>query len=144
MPGEGCQRASYTRETTVDALDDPQQREIDAVVGALRADTRDIRVFFPVLAAKLADALPAAVDIERRGPVFARRRPIRRLSVRLEDDLLDAELTPEGLTCRRASLRDGITEEIDFQVWMRILLTALWARARSVAEASAALRALVT
>ncbi len=128
----------------MDSLDDAEQREIDAVIGALRSDTRDIRVFFPVLAVKLADALPGSVDVERQGPIFARRRPIRRLSVRLEDDLLFAEMTPEGLICRRASLRDGMAEEVDFQAWMRILLGALWARARTVSDASAALRALVT
>jgi hypothetical protein len=136
--------ASYTRQQTVDALDDAQQREIDAVIGVLRADARDLRVFFPVLAAKLADALPGSVDVERQGSIFARRRPIRRLSVRLDDELLFAELTPEGLSCRRASLRDGMTEDVDFQAWMRILLAALWARARTVADASAVLRTLVT
>jgi hypothetical protein len=128
----------------VDALDDARQREIDEVIGVLRSDARDIRVFFPVLAAKLADALPGSVDIERQGPIFARRRQIRRISVRLDDDLLSAELAAQGLTCRRASLRDGISEEVDFQAWMRILLAALWVRARTVGEASATLRSLVT
>lgn len=128
----------------MDALDAEQEREIDAVIGALRSDTRDIHVFFPVLAAKLADALPDCVDVERQGPIFARRRPVRRLSVRLDDDLLAAELTPRGLSCRRASLRSGMSGEVDFQTWMRILLAALWARASSAADASAALRALVT
>jgi len=129
----------------MDELDDPLQREIDTVIGTLRADSRDIRVFFPVLAAKLAAALPDAVDLEREGALFARRRPIRRIVVRLDEDLLEAELAPDGsLTCREVGFLTGMSQEIDFDSWMRMLLTSLRRKAKTTAEASAALRSLVT
>jgi hypothetical protein len=128
----------------MDELDDPLQREIDTVVGTLKADSRDIRVFFPVLAAKLAAALPNAVELDREGALFSRRRPIRRIVVRLDDDVLEAELTPDGLICRELRLLTGISEEVDFDAWMRVLLSALRQKAKSTAEASAALRSLVT
>jgi hypothetical protein len=128
----------------VEQLDDPLQREIDTVMGTLRAESRDLRVFFPVLAAKLADALPDNVEVEREGPLFARRRPVRRVTVRLDDDILEAELTRDGLVCREQGLITGMAEEIDFDVWMRLLLNALRVKARSTAAASAALRSLLT
>ncbi len=129
---------------TVDALDDPLQHEIDNVMGALRADSRDLRVFFPVLAAKLADALPDAVELEREGPLFARRRPVRRITVRLDDDILEAELTRDGLICRELRLLNGMSVEIEFDVWMRLLISALREKAKTTGEASAALRSLLT
>ncbi len=128
----------------MDQLDDPGQREIDTVIGSLRADARDIRVFFPVLGAKLAASLPEAVDLERGGNPFRRRRPVRRITVRLEDDLLEAELTPAGLVCRDTRFSSGISQEVDLESWMRVLLSALRRRARTAAEARDALRFLVT
>jgi len=128
----------------VDALDDPLQHEIDVVMGTLRAEARDIRVFFAVLAAKLADALPDAVELEREGALFARRKPVRKLTIRLDDDILEAELTRDGLVCREQRLLTGMSEEIDFEVWLRLLLRSLREKAKTTAEASAALRSLVT
>ena len=128
----------------MDALDDPLQHEIDTVMGALRADSRDIRVFFPVLAVKLADALPDAVELEREGPLFARRRPVRRVTVHLDDCVLEAELTRDGLICRELRLLTGMSEEVDFDVWMRLLISALREKAKTTGEASAALRSLLT
>jgi len=129
----------------MDELDDPLQREIDTVIGTLKADSRDIRVFFPVLAAKLAAALPEAVGLEREGALFARRRPIRRITVRVDDELLEAELTSDGsLICREVGYLTGMSQEIDFDAWMRVLLTSLRRKAKNTAEASAALRSLVT
>jgi hypothetical protein len=122
----------------------PPEPGIDPLMGSLRADARDIRVFFPVLAAKLAAALPDAVEVERDGPLFARRRTPRRIIVRLQDDLLEAELTRDGLVCREANLITGMSQEIDFDTWMRILVSSLREKAKTTAEASAALRSLVT
>jgi hypothetical protein len=140
----GGDTASYTRPWSVDEADDALQREMDVVTGALRADTRDLRVFFPVLAAKLADALPDAVTVERDSGLLSRRRTVRRLRVHLDEDLLEAELTPAGLVCREVGLLTGISQEVSFDAWMRLLLAGLRERARTTAQASAALRSLLT
>ena len=122
----------------------PLNDEIDTLMASLRAESRDIRVFFQVFAGKLSSALPDAVEIERDGSLFTRRRPIRRITVRVGDDILEAEMTREGLVCREVQVLNGLTEEISFEAWMRVLAASLRQKARSTAEASAVLRALLT
>ena len=122
----------------------PLNDEIDTLMGSLRAESRDIRVFFQVFAAKLLAALPDAVEIEREGSLFTRRRPIRSITVRAGDDILEAEMTREGLVCREVQVLNGLTDEISFEAWMRVLAASLRQKARSTAEASAVLRALLT
>ena len=122
----------------------PLNDEIDTLMGSLRAETRDIRVFFQVFASKLLDALPDAVVVEREGSLFARRRPIRRLTVRVGEDILEAEMTRNGLSCREIQVLNGLTEEIGFEAWMRVLAASLRQKARSTSEASAMLRSLLT
>ncbi len=122
----------------------PLNDEIDTLMASLRAESRDIRVFFQVFAAKLLAALPDAVEIEREGSLFARRRPIRRINVRVGDDILEAEMTRDGLVCREVQVLNGLTDEISFEAWMRLLAASLRQKTRSTAEASAVLRALLT
>ena len=97
-----------------------------------------------MFAAKLLGALPDAVEIERDGALFARRRPIRKITVRVADDILEAEMTREGLVCREVQVLNGLTDEISFEAWMRVLAASLRHKTRSTAEASAVLRALLT
>jgi hypothetical protein len=122
----------------------PLNDEIDTLIGSLRAESRDIRVFFPVFASKLVTAFPDAVEVEREGSLFARRRPIRSITVRVGDDILEAELTRDGLVCRETQVLNGLTEEIGFEAWMRVLAASLRQKARSTSEASAMLRSLLT
>jgi hypothetical protein len=122
----------------------PLNDELDTLMGSLRAESRDIRVFFPVFASKLAGALPDAVEVQREGSIFARRRPIRSLTVRVGDDILEAEMTRDGLVCREIQVLNGLTEEIGFEAWMRVLAASLRHKAHSTAEASAMLRSLLT
>ena len=122
----------------------PLNDEIDTLMGTLRAESRDIRVFFQVFASKLTAALPDGVEVEREGSVFARRRPVRRITVRAGDDLLEAEMTRDGLVCREIQVLNGLTDEISFEAWLRVLAASLRQKARSTAEASAVLRALLT
>ena len=64
--------------------------------------------------------------------------------MRVGDDILEAEMTREGLICREVQVLNGLTEEISFEAWMRVLAASLRQKARSTAEASAVLRALLT
>ena len=49
----------------------PLNDEIDTLMGTLRAELRDIRVFFQVFASKLMGALPDVVEVEREGSLFS-------------------------------------------------------------------------
>jgi len=118
--------------------------EIDTLMGTLRAESRDIRVFFQVFAAKLVSALPDAVEVEREGSLFSRRRPVRKITLRAGDDILEAEMTRDGLVCREIQVLNGLTDEIGFEAWLRVLAASLRQKARSTSEASAVLRGLLT
>ncbi len=125
----------------------PQEQDLDALAASLRADASDIGVFFQVLAAKLSDAMPATVDLEREGGLFKKDHPVKKIIVRAGDDVFDAELRHGSVAARHAHAVRGITlrsEELDFQAWLRALLGVLQSRAQSSAEASVALRSLVT
>ncbi|MBJ7609191.1 MAG: hypothetical protein JF887_07130 [Candidatus Dormibacteraeota bacterium] len=125
----------------------PQEQDLDALAASLRADASDIGVFFQVLAAKLSDAMPGAVDLEREGGLFKKDHPVKKISLRAGDDVFEAELRHGAVASRHAHAVRGITlrsEELDFQAWLRALLGVLQSRAQSSAEASAALRSLVT
>ncbi|MEO8897329.1 MAG: hypothetical protein ABI352_07050 [Candidatus Dormibacter sp.] len=125
----------------------PQEQDLDALAASLRADASDIGVFFQVLAAKLSDAMPGSVDLEREGGLLKKDHPVKRLRVHAGDDLFEAELRHGSVVARHAHAVRGITlrsEELDFQAWLRALLGALQKRAQSSTDASAALRSLVT
>jgi hypothetical protein len=125
----------------------PQEQDLDALAASLRADASDIGVFFQVLAAKLSDAMPGTVDLEREGGMFKKDHPVKKLTVRAGDDVFEAQLMHGAVAARHAHAVRGITlrsEELDFQAWLRALLGVLQTRAQSSADASAALRSLVT
>ncbi len=125
----------------------PQDQDIDTLAASLRADASDINVFFQVLATKLSGAMPGMVELEREGGLFRKEHPVRKISVRAGEDLFEAELHHGAVAARHAHAVRGITlrsEELDFQAWLRALLGVLQGRARQSAEASAALRSLVT
>jgi hypothetical protein len=125
----------------------PPEQDIDALAASIHADAGDLGVFFQVLAAKLSDAMPGIVDLERERGLFKKDRPVRKLTVRAGDDVFEAELRQGAVATRHSHAVRGITlrsEEMDFQAWLRALLGALQTRARSSADANAALRSLVT
>jgi hypothetical protein len=125
----------------------PPEQDLDALAASLRADASDIGVFFQVLAARLSDSMPGIVSLEREGGLFKKEHPVKRITVRAGDDVFAAELRGGAVAAHHARAVRGITlrsEELDFQAWLRALLGVLQTRAQGSAEASAALRALVT
>jgi hypothetical protein len=127
--------------------DAPQDQDLDALAASLRADASDIGVFFQVLAARLNDSMPGGVTLEREGGLFKKDHPVKKITVRAGDDVFEAEFRGGAVAARHAHAVRGITlrsEELDFQGWLRALLGVLQTRAQSSAEASAALRGLVT
>jgi hypothetical protein len=125
----------------------PQEQDLDALAAALRADAGDVGIFFAVLASKLSGAMPGAVDLEREGGLFKKDRPVKKITVHAGDDLFEAELKGGAVAARHGHAVRGITlrsEELELQSWLRALLGVLKSRAESSADASAALRSLVT
>jgi hypothetical protein len=125
----------------------PQEQDLDALAASLRLDASDTAVFFQVLATRLQDSMPGIVTLVREGGLFKKDHPVRKIGVRAGDDLFEAELHGGAVIARHAHAVRGITlrsEELDFQAWVRALLGVLQTRAQSSAEASAALRSLVT
>lgn len=127
--------------------DVPPTGDLDSIAASLRADASDISVFFQVLASKLRDAMPAAVELEREGGLFRKDHPIKRIVVHAGEDVFEATLRNGAVACRHAHAIRGITlssEDLELSPWLRELVGVLASQSHSSAEASAALRSLVT
>ena len=125
----------------------PPDSDLDSVVAALHADASDVNVFFQVLAGKLSDSMPGAVQLEREGGMFKKDHPVKRITVTAGDDVLEAELKQGAITAQHAHAVRGIrlrTEQLGFDEWLRRLVEVLSKQSQSNAAASAALRSLVT
>src|SRR5579875_2036681 len=57
--------------------------QFEVLASSLRADLTDTSLFLSALAEKLGGALPQQCVVERRGGLFAREKPISRVSVEL-------------------------------------------------------------
>ncbi|MDQ2960948.1 MAG: hypothetical protein M3R48_07865 [Candidatus Dormibacteraeota bacterium] len=125
----------------------PSEPDLDAVAASIRADSSDIGIFFQVLGAKLHDSMPGAVELEREGGLFKKEHPIKRIVVHAGDDIFEAEMRHGAIACRHSHAVRGITlrsEEPGLDQWLRALVGVLAVQAQSNAQASAALRSLVT
>ena len=125
----------------------PPDADLDAVVASLHADASDVNVFFQVLAAKLSDSMPGAVQLAREGGMFKKDHPVKRITVNTGDDVLEAELAHGAITAQHAHAVRGIrlrTEQLGFDEWLRRLVEVLGKQSQNNAAASAALRSLVT
>jgi hypothetical protein len=121
--------------------------DLDVLAASLRADASDIGVFFQVLGGKLLDSMPGGVELAREGGLFKKDHPIKKIVVRAGDDVFEAELRQGAVGCRHAHAVRGITlrsEEMGLDQWLRALVGVLAGQAQSSAQASAALRSLVT
>jgi hypothetical protein len=107
--------------------------DIDLIAASLRSDSSDVSAFVESLAAKLEDAVPRRVRVERRrsglfGPKRVRRIEVDTASVRLE--LLHPEIGGIETYCSRLS--GGIVlknERLDTDAWLSALGEALAAEA---------------
>jgi hypothetical protein len=128
----------------------PPQADLDAVAVSLQTDERDASVFFRVLCQKLVDVLPQSTEVERERSVFKARRLARRVTVRLGEETLEAELGPTGVTCRHIHSVHGVggglpwSKEVSVEEWLRALVATVAAEAQTNTEAASALRTLVT
>lgn len=119
-----------------------------AVTAALASSYgRDVRGFLPLLAIVLEGALPEDTTIERRGNVFVRPKPVRKVSVRLGDLSYTLEDLGRGpLAAHRVKTVRGITlktEPMPVDLWLADLGAAIAERAGQSERAFFALQSLV-
>ena len=110
----------------------------DLVAASIRADTADLRTYLEVVAAKLTDALPGAVTVEREGGMFARTHPVRRVTVSLDGRAYTLAWTPTG----PLAAVDGVTVPLDR--WMIVLGRDMSSHAAAEARAVQAMEGLIS
>lgn len=120
----------------------------EVLASSLRADLRDSKAFLGALAEKLGGALPGQVAIERKGGLFAKEKPIHRISVELGEHRYMIEHSQHGaLRCGRTKVVRGIalkTEELPVETWIEDLSQELARYADRNAQAREALARLLT
>ena len=118
------------------------------VAGALgRAYAQDARTFLPLLAQVLQGALPDETQVERRGGLFQRDKPVRKVTVTLGDQTYTLEDAGRGpLAAQRAKAVRGITlktEALPVEEWLADLSAEIAARAQQSEKAFFALKNLL-
>ncbi|MDX6687741.1 MAG: hypothetical protein QOF86_3869 [Baekduia sp.] len=118
--------------------------EFDLLASALKADARDVDVFFDVLVAKLADVLPEQVEVQRGG--LLGRAGAKAVVVTLGDRRYEAERNRKRVACRRRTVVRGIalkSEELDVAAWIDALSADLVDEAARNERARLALEGLL-
>lgn len=118
------------------------------VAGALaHAYAQDARTFLPLLAQVLTSALPDETVVERKGGLFQREKPIRKVTVTLGDTIYTLEDLGRGpLSAQRAKVVRGITlktEAVPVEDWLADLSAHVAVRAQQNEKAFFALKNLL-
>jgi hypothetical protein len=116
----------------VDEIDRPVV-DMDLIAASLRADTSDLNAFVESLAAKLEEAVPARVRIDRRRSGMFGPKSVRSLTVDLGDRRLELRTDGRRVETRCGRLSAGIVlknEVLDTDEWLAALSDALAAEAK--------------
>jgi hypothetical protein len=111
--------------------DDPGATlDVDLLAASLRADASDLGTYTEVLAAKLTEALPGAVRVERgRTGLFGRGpRPVRAIAVDAGGERFELRAGEGSVETFCARLSGGIvlkTETVETDEWLQRLSVAL-------------------
>jgi hypothetical protein len=125
---------------------DDQPLDLDMLAASLGAESGDVRILLKVLVAKLSDALGSRLTVERPGRLLKRSDEIRRVSVRLGDDELDAIVDGGSVECTVARSSGGIrirSTRVTMDEWIRQLLGALRDEAATSQATRQALESIV-
>ena len=119
-----------------------------AVAGALaNVYAQNTRGFLPLLAIVLAGALPEETQVERKGGLFQREKPVYKVLVTLGDNIYSLEDLGRGpLAAHRVKVVRGIklkTEPMPVEEWLADLSAEIAARARQNEKAFFALRSVL-
>lgn len=119
--------------------------DLDLLASSLRADDGDVRVLLRALVTRLADALGNRLEVERTGR-FRKSEEIRRVSIKLGEDQLDAVVDRGSLECTISRSSGGIrirSTKVTIDEWLRRLLGALRDEAATTQATRLALESLV-
>jgi hypothetical protein len=116
----------------VDEIDRPVV-DMDLLAASLRADSGDLSAFVESLAAKLEEAVPGRVRVDRRRSGMFGPKAVRAVAVDLGDRRLELRAERGSVETRCARLSGGIVlknEVLDTDEWLAVLGNALAAEAR--------------
>ena len=120
--------------------------DIDMLAASLRADAGDLGSFVEALAAKLEEAVPGAVRVERRRDGMFGRKRVRRLTLDAGGRRLELRAADGRVQTLCSRLSAGIViknEELDTDDWLRALGEALAVQAQSSKTTRLALERLL-
>jgi hypothetical protein len=107
--------------------------DLDLLAASLRADSSDLSAFVESLAAKLEEAVPGRVRVERRRAGMFGPKTVRSVSVDLGDRRLELRADHGRVKTRWARLSGGIVlknEAVETEAWLAVLSEALADEAR--------------
>ncbi len=116
----------------MDEIDRPVV-DMDLLAASLRADSGDLSAFVESLAAKLEDAVPGRVRIDRRRSGMFGPKTVQRVAVDLGDRRLELRTERGAVVTRCARLSGGIVlknEVLETGEWLAVLGDALAAEAK--------------
>lgn len=125
-------------------MDDPL--DLDLLASSLRAEGGDVRLLLRVLAERLSGALGDRLRVERSGGLLRRDKDIRRLTVDLGEEQLEAVVEGGSVRCAVGRSSGGIrirTTRVSMEEWLHRLLEALKAEASTSQATRAALEAIM-
>jgi hypothetical protein len=121
--------------------------DLDLLAASLRADSSDLGAFVESMAAKLEQAVPTRVRVDRRRTGMFGPKTVRSMSVDLGDQRLELRAERGGVQTRCARLSGGIVlknEEFETDAWLAMLSEALAAEASRSEATRKALERLLT
>ena len=111
----------------MDEIDRPVV-DMDLLAASLRADSSDLSAFVESLTAKLEEAMPGRVRVDRRRSGMFGPKSVRSVSVDLGDRRLELRTDGGTVQTRCARLSGGIVlknEALDTDAWLATLSEAL-------------------
>src|SRR5260370_39341534 len=85
----------------------------DLLAASLRAGVSDLKTFMEVLAAKLSDALPNMVRVEREGGLFKKEHRVQAIRIQIEEHGYELRRASSGIEARLSHQVRGITLKND-------------------------------
>ncbi len=126
---------------------DESALDMDLLAASLRADSSDLTAFVESMAAKLEEAVPARVRVERHRSGMFGPKTVRSVSVDLGDWRLELRAERGGVQTSCARLSGGIVlknEALEIDAWLTMLGEALAAEASRSQATRQALERLLT
>lgn len=123
-----------------------QAFDLDLMASSLQADGGDVRIMLKALVTRLSGALGTRLVVERSGGFLKRSDEIRRISVQLGEDTLEAAVNGGTLECIVFRSSGGIrirSAKVSMDEWLRTLLGALKDEAANSSAARQALESIV-